>query len=86
MTHWVFSTQANANAAQQAATALLPHDTLVSGAMAPVEITTRWADIVTLTDGRLAFVAKPGMALPAGATALDDATVQGLLPLAQTVP
>ncbi|PTQ12974.1 hypothetical protein CLG96_02185 [Sphingomonas oleivorans] len=78
MSWWIFDTLAAAQVAEAAATATLPDDTLVTGEVAPVQVTRCWADIVALTDGRFAFPAKAGMALPAGATEMED--IAGLLP------
>lgn len=84
MTWWVFANRSDADAAQLAATDALPDDTLIGGQDAPVQITARWADISTLTDGRFAFPAKPGMLLPGGAVQIED--VSSLLPQAPRDP
>jgi hypothetical protein len=68
----VFANRSDADAAQNAATDTLPDDKLITGQEGPVQITTRWADIPTLTDGGFAFPIKPGMALPTGAMQTDD--------------
>lgn len=80
MTWWRFTSLADCDAAQDAATLLLPHDRLVDGVPAPAQITTRWAVPTALGDGTLAFPAYPGMDMPAGAVEVADDDVAALMP------
>ena len=81
---WVFIA-ANAIAAGQAqvlAFATLPPDTLFNGQIAPIQYTVRWGNVITLTDGRLAFRLKPGMITPgAVSVTMTDAQIAALLPV-----
>lgn len=80
MTYWVFTTLDAANAAQVSCTDALPDDTLRSGAVAPVQITDKWADVIATTDGRFGFVACQRVTMPSAATAMDDTDFVALLP------
>lgn len=71
MTYWVFTSQAAADAAQQACMDALPVDT-IDGVEASVQITEAWADVLPTIDGRWGFVACPLLSQPAAAVAVTD--------------
>lgn len=82
--YWVFvaANAISASTALSAANAAVSHDTLFNGQNSPVQYTRCWDNgIITLTDGRLAFNKKPGMADPSGlSTTLTPTAIQTLLP------
>lgn len=82
--YWVFvaANAIQASSALTAANAAVPHDTLFNGQNSPVQYTRCWDNgVIVLTDGRLAFRVRPGMANPAGlSTTLTDANAVTLLP------
>lgn len=72
MTYWLFPTQAEAEAAEAQCADSLPRDSLASGAPAPTQVTQRWADVISTTDGRFGFPACPLVAVPVNATVVSD--------------
>ena len=82
--YWVFvaANAISASVALSAANAAVPHDTLFNGRNSPVQYTRCWDNgVIVLTDGRLAFRVKPGMANPSGlSTTLTDPSAAALLP------
>ena len=71
MTWWVFTSQADADAAQDAAFALMPKDRDAAGNDVLPPITTCWDVPRQTVDGRWAIVTYSGMALPDGATTTE---------------
>lgn len=78
---WVFSSLAECVAAElEMRETLLPDVRADTGAEAPIQVTTRWAEPAQTRDLRWAILAKDGSASPAGADMVEENPLPALVP------